>query len=284
MGCVPAEERRRACPAGAERGVDVPRMYPEIAAIVRKHFANANVDLDELVQETAAAIAKKNASGASAYDPARSSFGHYVHLVARSKLGHMLGSRTRRERGLLFEEEEALDAMGGEHSQALAIDANASTVGELIAHLADAARRARSIQDEYHKGVAEGLGCALRVLGEAFDEGQLLPLAQRVRGLLAVAARPLTAGQMSVALGVPVPALERVLARLGQAVRRRNRGAYELAGAGGERREPAPGSQAAHHVIAMRVTTDELRTLERRALEHGTTVGLFARSVVRRAA
>lgn len=285
MKRVPIEERRRACPVGAARGIDVARMYGEIGAIVRKHFASSGVDVDDLVQETAAAIVRKNASEASAFDPERSSFGHYVHLVARSKLGHMLGSRARREHGLVLQgEESALDAIAADAGDEGPLEATAATIADLLEQLAEMVTRAKARPDKYHEGVAAALEWVRTILAEAFDAEALLPLAQRVRGLLTIAGRPLTAGQMSVALGAPAPAIARVLERLGTAVRRRNRDAFELARGEVEASAPRKPSAAAHHVVAMRLTDEELRALERKALARGTTPGLFARDVLRRVA
>jgi hypothetical protein len=250
-------DRFRACPKGLRRGIDVARMYPEIRALVVAKFGQAGVDVEDLVQEVAAAIAVKNTSARSAFDPARSGFGHYVYLVARSKLGHMLGSDVRRARPVVCVEEEALAAAaGGEpDSEASPVQASAETVGELVEQLGDLARQAgaaalarRRADDGLEaariEGMGEGLRAAAELLGAAFaaetPTAQASPpappapasscststLAERLIALLTIADEPLTIGLLSIGLLSPTADVEAALEQLGERVTRRGRGRW----------------------------------------------------------
>lgn len=76
------------------RGIDVAKAYLDVKKITLKFFGRTNgLDAEDVVQEVLLAILRKNASPKSAFDPSRSSFGHYVHLVAKSVVLHMLEAR-----------------------------------------------------------------------------------------------------------------------------------------------------------------------------------------------
>ena len=75
-------------------GIDVSKAYLDVKRITLKFFGRTNgLDPEDLLQEVLLAILRKNASPKSAFDPSRSSFGHYVHLVAKSVVLHMLEAR-----------------------------------------------------------------------------------------------------------------------------------------------------------------------------------------------
>ncbi len=62
-------------------GVDVVTKRMDIIKIVHKYFRVPEVPMEELLQEVFLAVLHKNHS-ASANDPRKSSFGHYVYMVA----------------------------------------------------------------------------------------------------------------------------------------------------------------------------------------------------------
>src|ERR1700735_1356112 len=64
-----------------ELGVDVVAKKKDIIRIVYKFFKVEGVSMEELLQEVFCAIINKNTTR-SAHDPRKSSFGHYVFLVA----------------------------------------------------------------------------------------------------------------------------------------------------------------------------------------------------------
>lgn len=63
------------------RGIDVSKCFQDIRRIVLGHFNVAGVHPDDLVQEVALRVHEQNALPC-AFDPARSSFSHYVYMVA----------------------------------------------------------------------------------------------------------------------------------------------------------------------------------------------------------
>ena len=244
-----AGDRFRACPKGAKRGVDVGRMYGEIGAIVRAKFGNAGVDPDDLVQETAMTIERRNKLDC-AFDPTVASFGKYVYLVASNVLGHLRGGAARRAHEVITVETEALDAHAhDEDREAARLDVTAGTVGELVEQLVDQAARARALaassrgrRDEHQARYQEGAGDALRAVAEllasAFREEDLAPLPRRLLAVLSVTARALSPGQLSAAVIAPVAAVERALEHLGARVAR-DAGAFLIAPMHFEEEPPA---------------------------------------------
>lgn len=189
---APARVDTRACPAGAARGVDVARMFHEIELLTRAYASKhaGDIDVEDLVQEVAVAIATKNASEKSAFDPARSSFGHYVTLVARSKAGHV------REKRYHFGEiptadetlEHAHDAGVREGHVAKRDAVDRRTMGELVEMIREAERaatthaRALRATDAIAAARAEGIAEASRkysaLLDGAFEPDVALPPAR----------------------------------------------------------------------------------------------------------
>lgn len=78
-------------------GVDVAKKRTDIRRIVLKHFRVPGVLSDDLVQEVYLAILRGNELP-SAFDPSRSSFSHYVYIVARSTVIAMVGRESRQWR------------------------------------------------------------------------------------------------------------------------------------------------------------------------------------------
>lgn len=85
-------------------GVDVVAKRTDVVKIVHKYFRVPEVPMEELLQEVFLAIIHKNHS-ASANDPRKSSFGHYVYMVA-DRCCISLVHRKRR----FANERESLDA------------------------------------------------------------------------------------------------------------------------------------------------------------------------------
>src|SRR5690349_6981562 len=73
-------------------GINLVARAGEIRRIVGAKVRVASLDADDLLQEVYLAILRKNGT-ASAFDPSRSSFSHYIVLVARSTASHMLEAR-----------------------------------------------------------------------------------------------------------------------------------------------------------------------------------------------
>jgi DNA-directed RNA polymerase specialized sigma24 family protein len=64
-------------------GVDVVAKRTDIVKLVYAHFKVVEISMEELLQEVFLAIIHKN-HGGSAHDPRKSSFGHYVWMVANN--------------------------------------------------------------------------------------------------------------------------------------------------------------------------------------------------------
>jgi hypothetical protein len=85
-------------------GVDVKLKRPDIIKIVHKYFRVADVPMDELLQEVYLAIIHKNCTR-SAHDPRKSSFGHYVYMVANNVCINLVHRKRRYDK-----ERNSLDA------------------------------------------------------------------------------------------------------------------------------------------------------------------------------
>jgi DNA-directed RNA polymerase specialized sigma24 family protein len=85
-------------------GVDVVAKQQDIIKIVYKFFRVEDISMDELLQEVYLAILHKNQTR-SAHDQRKSSFGHYVYMVADNVCKNLVNKRKRRDR-----EKESLDA------------------------------------------------------------------------------------------------------------------------------------------------------------------------------
>jgi DNA-directed RNA polymerase specialized sigma24 family protein len=84
-------------------GVDVDAKMKDITKIVYKHFHIKDVGMDELLQEVRAAIIHKNHSP-SAHNPKKSSFSHYVFMVARNVVRNLVQKKKRYDREILSED------------------------------------------------------------------------------------------------------------------------------------------------------------------------------------
>lgn len=85
-------------------GVDVVAKQTDIVKIVHKYFRVPDYPMEELLQEIFLAIIHKNHTR-SAHDPRKSSFGHYVYMVADHVCINIVHRKRRYEK-----ERESLDA------------------------------------------------------------------------------------------------------------------------------------------------------------------------------
>jgi hypothetical protein len=88
-------------------GVDVAAKRMDIIKIVHKYFKVHGVDMHELLQEVYLAIIHKN-YGRSAHDPRKSSFGHYVYMIANNVCINLVHKKKRTDM-----EKDSIDAPNG---------------------------------------------------------------------------------------------------------------------------------------------------------------------------
>lgn len=87
----------RTDPDGTVRGIDVAAKRKDVIKIVYKYFKVSEVGMDELLQEVFLAIIHKN-HGRSAHNPSKSSFGHYVYMVANNVCINLVHRKKRFEK------------------------------------------------------------------------------------------------------------------------------------------------------------------------------------------
>jgi len=87
--------------------VDVEEKMHDIIRIVYKYFKVMDVSMEELLQEVFTAIIHKNRTR-SAHDPRKSSFGHYVYMVANNVCINLVHKNRRYDK-----EKDSLDAPVG---------------------------------------------------------------------------------------------------------------------------------------------------------------------------
>ncbi len=85
-------------------GVDVIAKEKDVVKIVHKFFKVEGVPMEELLQEVYVAIIHKNYTK-SAHDPRKSSFGHYVYMVANNVCINLVHRKHRYDK-----ERESIDA------------------------------------------------------------------------------------------------------------------------------------------------------------------------------
>lgn len=94
-------------------GVDIKIKQKDIIKIVYKYFRIPDISMDELLQEVFLAILHKN-HGKSAHDPRKSSFGHYIYMIADNVCINLVHRKNRYDR-----EKESIDAPSHENSRSL---------------------------------------------------------------------------------------------------------------------------------------------------------------------
>ena len=85
-------------------GVDVIAKEKDIIRLVHKFFKVEDVPMEELIQEVYVAIIHKNYTR-SAHDPRKSSFGHYVYMVANNVCINLVHRKKRYDK-----ERDSIDA------------------------------------------------------------------------------------------------------------------------------------------------------------------------------
>ena len=75
-------------------GVDILKKKPDIEKIVHKFFKVEGYSMEDLLQEVYTAIIHKNTTR-SAHDPRKSSFGHYVYMVANNVCINLVSKKKR---------------------------------------------------------------------------------------------------------------------------------------------------------------------------------------------
>lgn len=95
-------------------GIDVNEKRNDIIKIVHKFFKLNNVSMDELLQEVYVAILHKNRTR-SAHDPRKSSFGHYVYMIAHNVCANIANKMKRREK----EKESIYAPSGGDEGRSI---------------------------------------------------------------------------------------------------------------------------------------------------------------------
>jgi DNA-directed RNA polymerase specialized sigma24 family protein len=88
---------------GTPIGIDVEAKRQDIIKLTYKYYRVPGVSMDELLQEVFLAILHKN-HGNSAHDPRKSSFGHYVCMIANNVCINFANKRKRLDR-----ERESID-------------------------------------------------------------------------------------------------------------------------------------------------------------------------------
>ena len=78
-------------------GIDVNAKRQDIIKIVHKFFKVMDIPMEELLQEVYLAIIHKNYSK-SAHDPRKSSFGHYVYMIANNVCINLAHKKKRYDR------------------------------------------------------------------------------------------------------------------------------------------------------------------------------------------
>lgn len=92
-------------------GVDVVAKRKDIIKITYKFFRVADLSMEELLQEVFLAIIHKNHTR-SAHDPRKSSFGHYVYMVANNVCINLVHKKKRYDK-----EKDSIDASSNEEDR-----------------------------------------------------------------------------------------------------------------------------------------------------------------------
>lgn len=101
---------------GTQLGIDVKAKRKDIIKIVYKYFKVPEISMDELLQEVYVAILHKNYTR-SAHNPTKSSFGHYVYMVANNVCINLVHKKKRFER-----ERDSIDTPYGQDDDRTLLD------------------------------------------------------------------------------------------------------------------------------------------------------------------
>lgn len=117
---------------GHELGIDVIAKKLDITKLVHKFFHVQDVPMEELLQEVFVAIIHKNGTR-SAHDPSKSSFGHYIYMVANNVCVNLVHKKRRYDR-----EKESIDAPVGPDDARSILDTVEDTSARLdVDHFGD---------------------------------------------------------------------------------------------------------------------------------------------------
>jgi DNA-directed RNA polymerase specialized sigma24 family protein len=97
-------------------GVNVQAKRQDVIKIVHKYFRVSEVSMDELLQEVFLAIIHKNYTK-SAHDPRKSSFGHYVYMVANNVCINLAHRKKRYDK-----ERDSIDTPYGDDDRRTLLD------------------------------------------------------------------------------------------------------------------------------------------------------------------
>jgi len=89
--------RKAADNSNVDLGVDVVKKRTDIIKLVHKFFHVESISMEELLQEVYLAILHKNHTR-SAHDPRKSSFGHYVYMIANNVCINLVHKKKRYDR------------------------------------------------------------------------------------------------------------------------------------------------------------------------------------------
>jgi hypothetical protein len=119
-------------------GVNVSAKLQDITKIVHKYFRVADVSMEELMQEVFTTIVHKNHTR-SAHDPRKSSFGHYVFMIANNVCINLVHRKKRYDK-----ERESLDAPSGADDSRTLLDVMDVSVSDVEDPVHD---RMRNVED-----------------------------------------------------------------------------------------------------------------------------------------
>lgn len=166
-------------------GIDVQAKRQDIIKITHKYFRVENVPMEELLQEIYVAIIHKNHTH-SAHDPRKSSFGHYVYMVANNVCINLVHRKRRHDR-----ERESTDAPHGHDDQRTILDVYDLEVEEpvdpLAEHMKDVenAMRERGMWDLARYIRAARSGASTDVIREALSWGERKISSKTIRDIRA---------------------------------------------------------------------------------------------------
>jgi hypothetical protein len=152
-------------------GVDVVAKRQDIVKITHKYFHVEGVPIEDLLQEIYLAIVHKNRTQ-SAHDPRKSSFGHYVYMVANHVCINLVHRKRRYDK-----ERDSIDAPYGGDDQRTLLDvfdveaeAPKDTSSEVMEDM-EAAFRQRGMWDLARYVRAARSGFSSEVIREALSWG-----------------------------------------------------------------------------------------------------------------
>lgn len=163
-------------------GIDVKEKRQDIIKLTYKYFRVSHISMDELLQEIYLAIIHKNHSG-SAHDPRKSSFGHYVCMVANNICINLVNRRKRLDR-----EKESIDVQLSDNKSFLDVYEDENTEIEIDSFNDDIEYLESKLRMDGHWEIARYIkavrsGSKPDVIREALTWGNRKITTKYVRGL-----------------------------------------------------------------------------------------------------